>query len=56
VTRLRISHVVVQPVLVLDDGEELRPGPPIDPVLLPLSELAEFAASLPDQVAELKIT
>lgn len=51
--RLRISHLVVQPVLVWDDGEELQPGPPIDPVPMPLSQLATFADNLPGEVAKL---
>jgi hypothetical protein len=51
--RLRISHVLVQPVLVWDDGDELQPGPQVEPVTLPLSQLAELAENLPPQVAEL---
>ena len=50
--KLRILHVVVQPVLVWDDGEELSTGPTAEPMALPLSELAGFAESLPQQVAE----
>lgn len=49
--RLRVSHVVVQPVLVWDDGEELSPGPTVEPLTMRISELAEFAANLPGQVA-----
>ena len=37
--RLRISHVVVQPVLVWDDGETLEPGPPLAPQQINLSDL-----------------
>lgn len=50
--RLRISHIIVQPVLMWDNGEELHPGPTIQPLHLPLSELPEFTANLPTQVAE----
>lgn len=51
--RLRIAHLVVQPVLVWDDGEELLPGPGLDPAVMPLSHLAGFMESLPRKVAEL---
>ena len=51
--RLRISHVLVQPVLVWDDGDELEAGPQLNAVQLPASGLAEFAAQLPVQVAVL---
>lgn len=50
---LRILHVVVQPVLVWDDGEELHPGPQLQPLVRPLSQLAAVAASLPPEVAAL---
>lgn len=51
--RLRISHVVVQPVLVWDDGEELQPGPEVQPAGRRLSELAAWAETLPSEVAAL---
>lgn len=51
--RLRVSHVVVQPVLVWDDGEELTPGPDLNALSLQPSQLGGFAAGLPDQVAQL---
>lgn len=44
--RLRVAHVIVQPVLVWDDGEELSPGPQVQAQQLPLSALV----SMPDQV------
>lgn len=49
--RLRIARVIVQPVLVWDDGDELTDGPIIDPVQLPLSAVPGFIDSLPEQVA-----
>jgi hypothetical protein len=52
--RLRISHVVAQPVLVWDDGEELTPGPPIEAITMPLSKLAALADTLPAEVAALE--
>ena len=51
--RLRILNVVVQPVLVWDDGEELTPGPPLDPVTVLGSKLVEFAEKLPADVQAL---
>lgn len=51
--KLRIAHLVIQPVLVWDDGEELTPGPELGQLALPLSKLEEFAGSLPAEVAAL---
>lgn len=51
--RFRIAHLIVQPVLVWDDGEELSPGPPLSPVTVPLSHLGVLAEMLPGQVADL---
>lgn len=52
--RLRISHVVAQPVLVWDDGEELTPGPSIEAITVPLSKLSMLAETLPAEVAALE--
>lgn len=52
--RLRIARVIVQPVLVWDDGDELTDGPIVDPVQLPLSAVPGFIDSLPEQVAEIE--
>lgn len=51
--KLRISHVIVQTVVVYDDGEELTPGPQLQPVSMPLSQVAEFAVHIKDQVSAL---
>lgn len=51
--RLRIAHLVVQPVLVWDDGEEMEPGPTLNPVTLPLSKLGHLLDTLPAEVAGL---
>ena len=37
--RLRVAHVVVQPVLVWDDGENLAPGPQCNPIQVSLADL-----------------
>lgn len=52
--RLRIARIIVQPILVWDDGEELTDGPIVDPVQLPLSAVPGFIDSLPEQVAEIE--
>lgn len=41
--KLRIAHVIVQPVFVYDDGEELEPGPVASPVQVPLKALSGLA-------------
>ena len=51
--RLRISHVLVQPVVVWDDGDNLEPGPEVDALAVPYGQLAEFVTNLPEQVAAL---
>lgn len=51
--RLRLAHVLVQPVLVWDDGDEMVPGPQLNTHQLRASELAEFAANLPGEVEKL---
>jgi hypothetical protein len=51
--RLRISAIVVQPYVVWDDGEELMPGPSLEPITVKLSELAGLAERLPQDVAGL---
>lgn len=51
--RLRLSHVVMQPVLVYDDGEELTPGPELNAVQLPLSKALDMLAGLPGEVERL---
>jgi hypothetical protein len=53
--KLRISHLIVQAVLVYDDGDELTAGPELQPISLPLSKLAQLAESLPDEVANLQV-
>ena len=50
--RLRVSHVIVQPVLTWDDGEELTPGPQAQPVQIPLSALAGLADQIRAEIAQ----
>lgn len=44
--RVRIAHVVVRPVLVIDENDELSPGPEVGELAVPLSGLAELAEQL----------
>lgn len=50
-SKLRIAHLSVTPVLVWDDGEELMPGPEVKPITIPLSQAAALIAGLPEDVA-----
>lgn len=50
--KLRVSHVIVQPVLVWDDGVELAPGPQSQPVQLPLSALPSLPAQILAELAQ----
>lgn len=52
--KLRISQVIIQPVLVWDDGEELEPAPPVGSVNLTLSKASEYLTNLPAQVLDLQ--
>lgn len=52
--RLRIVQVIVTPVLVWDDGEEMTPGPQLQPVTVPLSGLAALASELPANLAQIE--
>ncbi|NWL13496.1 hypothetical protein DM793_19720 [Paenarthrobacter nitroguajacolicus] len=53
-SKLRIAHIIVQPVLVWDDGAELTQGPELGQISVPLSRLVSFAESLPDEIAALQ--
>jgi len=53
-SKLRIAHIIVRPVLVWDDGEELTSGPELGQISVPLSRLVGFAESLPAEVAALQ--
>jgi hypothetical protein len=51
-SRTRLAHLVVQPILVIDDGEELRPGPQIDAVSVTVSQLESYVAKLREFVEQ----
>lgn len=44
--RTRLAHLIIQPVLVIDDGEELAPGPQVDAASVSLSQLGDYIAML----------
>ncbi len=46
----RLLHIVVHPVLVDDDGENLTPGPPTQPQVLTLAQAVALLATLPEQI------
>ena len=52
--KLRIAQLIVQPVLVWDNGEELTPGPELNQIAIPLSKLSELSESLPAEILALQ--
>ncbi len=52
---LRIASITIQPVLILDDGRDISPGPVTNPVSVPLSDLAgsSFHALLLAELAKM---
>lgn len=53
--KLRISHLIVHPVLVWDDGEELTPfEKQVQPVQIPLSGITQFTEKLREDVKRLE--
>lgn len=53
--RLRVAHILVQPVLVWDDGENLAPGPPLQPQTLPLADMPAFLDGIPAELERLAL-
>jgi hypothetical protein len=51
--RLRIAHVIIQPVLIWDDGENLEPGPRVGQVAVPLHAIPDLPDRLRAEVAAL---
>ncbi len=51
-TRLRIAHLVIQPVLYQDDGEELSFGPQLEPANISLPDLQNYVDRLRAFIAE----
>lgn len=46
--------MIVQPVLVWDNGEELTPAEEIQPIRLPLSQLNELADKIKDELPNIE--
>ena len=51
--RLRIQSLTVQVELAWDDGDELTPGPSLNPIVASLSQAREMLEGLPAEVAQL---
>ena len=51
--KLRVQCLIVQPVLLYDDGTELTPGPEIAPTQIVPSQFADFLESLPKELEKL---
>lgn len=51
--RTRIVHFRIEPVLVVDDGEELLPGPQLEPATVTLSQLGDYITRLRDFIGQL---
>lgn len=53
--RLRISHIIIQPVLVWDDGEELTPfEKQVQPVQIPLSKFSDYEKKLKEDIEKIE--
>lgn len=52
--KLRLLGVMVQPVFVYDDGEEMTAGPQVQATQFAPSQLDEFVENLPNLVAEVE--
>jgi hypothetical protein len=52
--RLRLTKVLVRPILEWDDGEELTPGPQCEMNELPPSQVSKLLAELKAQIPALE--
>jgi len=52
--KLRIQSLLIQPVLVWDDGEDLAPGPEVSTATVPRAQAAEFLDGLPAHISALE--
>lgn len=54
-SKIRLLHVLVQPVIVIeDDNGEFEPGPTVTPRPMKASQLAALSGALDEQIAELQ--
>lgn len=51
--KLRVQCLIVQPVLLYDDGTELTPGPEVAPTQIVPSQFADFIDALPKELKKL---
>lgn len=52
--RLRLLHILVQPVVVWDDGSEIGAGPSVQPQSLSVAGVRDLLDYLPEHLAELE--
>lgn len=52
--KLRISHIIIQPVLFWDDGEELTAGPPLEPLTMTLAKAIAALQTMPADLLNLE--
>lgn len=52
--RLRVQHILVQPVLFWDDDEEAEPGPQMQPLTLTRTQTIDMLTTLPDEIQALQ--
>lgn len=52
--RLRLQHFVVQPVFIWDDGEELSPGPAVEPQPLTLAGLNDLLETWTEKLSQIQ--
>lgn len=49
---IRLAHLAIQPVLMHDDGEELTPGPQMEPGIVTVSQLDDYVAKLREFITQ----
>jgi hypothetical protein len=52
--KLRVGGIIVQPVFMWDDGDELKVAAQGEPQQLPVSEVAAYVGQIKAQVGELE--
>lgn len=49
-SKIRIANLIIQPVLIIDDGEELSPGPNLEPAQISPSQFEDYLLKLKEFV------
>lgn len=55
-SRMRLIHLRIEPVLVIDDGDEFSPGPQLETVSVTPSQLGDYVARLREFINQLNET